>query len=214
VSKKKGATMKIGFVSMPFSGHLNPMTALARKLQSRGNEVVFFGFPDVEPFTRAAGLDFVPYGEAEFPVGSIDKFYSSVATMRGFEVVRHSCMNLNPHLTRVTFDYLAEKIATTGVEALVIDTIHFFIELVPLSMSIPYVHIWNVLHLDFSGQLRPLFSAPRLILLRRALSETLRIYIKWAPYLVRWRKSRGLTPKGSDSRSIGMILVRPFLSWQ
>jgi len=153
--------MKIGFVSMPLSGHLNPMTALARRLQSRGDEVVFFGVPDVEPFARAAGLDFVPYGEAEFPVGSIDRVYSSVATMRGFEVVRHSCMDLNPDLTQVAFDYLAEKITTTGVEALVIDTVHFFIELVPLSMSIPYVQIWNVLHLDFSGATPPsLFGCP------------------------------------------------------
>lgn len=153
--------MKIGFVSMPLSGHLNPMTALARRLQSRGNEVVFFGVPDVEPFARAAGLDFVPYGEAEYPVGSIEKFFSSVATMRGFEVVRHSCMDLNPDLTRMAFDYLAEKLTTTGVEALVIDTVHFFIELVPLSMSMPYVHIWNALHLDFSGLTPPsLFSSP------------------------------------------------------
>jgi zeaxanthin glucosyltransferase len=153
--------MKIGFVSMPLSGHLNPMTALARRLQSRGNEVVFFGVPDVEPFARASGLDFVPYGEAEYPVGSIDKLYSSVAKLHGFEVVRHSCMNLNPDLTRVTFDYLAEKFATTGIEAVVIDTIHFFIELVPLSMFIPYVHIWNVLHLDFSGATPTcLFSCP------------------------------------------------------
>jgi zeaxanthin glucosyltransferase len=153
--------MKIGFVSMPFSGHLNPMTALARRLQSRGNEVVFFGVPDVEPFARAAGLDFVPYGETEYPVGSIDKIYSSVAKLHGFEVVRHSCMDLNPDLTRVAFDNLAEKLAMTGIEALVIDTIHFFIELVPLSMSIPYVHIWNVLHLDFSGATpASLFSCP------------------------------------------------------
>src|SRR5580692_6301188 len=159
--RKEESTMKIGFVSMPLSGHLNPMTALARTLQSRGNEVVFFGVPDVEPFARAAGVDFVPYGEAEYPAGSIDKLYSSVATMRGFEVVRHSCMELNLGITRVAFDYLAEKLATTGVEALVIDTIHFFIELVPLSMSIPYVHIWNVLHLDFSGATPPsLFSSP------------------------------------------------------
>jgi len=153
--------MKIGFVSMPLSGHLNPMTALARRLQSRGNEVVFFGVPDVEPFARAAGLDFVPYGEREYPVGSIEKVYSSVAQLHGFEVVRHSCEDLNPDLTRVTLDYLAEKLATTGVEVLVIDTIHFFIELVPLSMSIPYVHIWNVLHLDFSGATpASLFSSP------------------------------------------------------
>ncbi|HEX4169451.1 MAG TPA: glycosyltransferase [Bryobacteraceae bacterium] len=153
--------MKIGFVSMPLSGHLNPMTALARRLQSRGNEVVFFGVPDVEPFARAAGLDFVAYGETEYPVGSVDKVYSSVAQLHGFEVVRHSCMDLNPDLTRVAFDYLAEKLATTGIEALVIDTIYFFIELVPISMSIPYVHIWTVLHLDFSGATpASLFSCP------------------------------------------------------
>jgi MGT family glycosyltransferase len=161
LGEKRGTTMKIGFVSMPLSGHLNPMTALARRLQSRGNEVVFLGVPDIEPFVRAAGLEFVPYGEAEYPAGSIEKAYSSVAKMRGFEVVRHSCMDLNPDLTRVTFNYLPEKLARAGVEALVIDTIHFFIELVPLSMSIPYVHIWNTLHLDFSGATPPsLFSSP------------------------------------------------------
>jgi zeaxanthin glucosyltransferase len=44
-AKTKGA-VKIGFVSMPLSGHLNPMTALARRVKSRGNEVVFFGVPD------------------------------------------------------------------------------------------------------------------------------------------------------------------------
>ncbi|HEX4170323.1 MAG TPA: hypothetical protein VHZ55_33060 [Bryobacteraceae bacterium] len=105
--------MKIGFVCMPLSGHLNPMTALARRLQSRRNEVVFFGVPDVEPFARAAGLDFVPYGETEYPVGSIDKFYSCVAKLHGFEVARHSCMDLNPDLTRVAFNYLAEKISNS-----------------------------------------------------------------------------------------------------
>jgi zeaxanthin glucosyltransferase len=51
--------MKIGFISMPLTGHLNPMTALARRLQSRGNEVVFFGVPDAEPIVRAANLEFV-----------------------------------------------------------------------------------------------------------------------------------------------------------
>jgi UDP:flavonoid glycosyltransferase YjiC (YdhE family) len=35
--------MKIGFISMPLAGHLNPMTTLARELKSRGHEVVFIG---------------------------------------------------------------------------------------------------------------------------------------------------------------------------
>ncbi|HTF68892.1 MAG TPA: hypothetical protein VK638_40055 [Edaphobacter sp.] len=46
--------MKVGFVSMPLAGQLNPMTALGRKLLSRGREVVFIGVPDAEPIVRAA----------------------------------------------------------------------------------------------------------------------------------------------------------------
>ena len=82
--------MKIGFVSMPLSGHLNPMTALARRLQSHGNEVVFFGVPDVEPFARAAGLDFAPFCESEYPAGSIAKLYGPVSKLHGLEVTRWS----------------------------------------------------------------------------------------------------------------------------
>jgi UDP:flavonoid glycosyltransferase YjiC (YdhE family) len=48
--------MKIGFVSMPFSGHFNPMMALAGRLQSRG--IILFGVPDAEPFARAARSEF------------------------------------------------------------------------------------------------------------------------------------------------------------
>ena len=48
----------IGFVSMLLAGHLNPMTALARKLRSRGHEIVFIGVPDAGPYVRAAGLPF------------------------------------------------------------------------------------------------------------------------------------------------------------
>ena len=52
--------MRIGFLSLPVPGHLNPMTALARKLQSRGHDVVFMSLADVAPFVEAAGLPFVP----------------------------------------------------------------------------------------------------------------------------------------------------------
>ena len=58
--------MKIGFISLPVVGHLNPMTALARGLQSRGHEIVFIGVADVEPFANAAGLKFVSFCENEY----------------------------------------------------------------------------------------------------------------------------------------------------
>ena len=144
--------MKLGFVSMPLSGHLNPMTTLARRLQSRGHGAVFLGVPDVEPFVRAAGLRFAAFGGREFPVGSVAKLWSEVARRHGLDVVRYTCRELNPNLIRVGLEYLPATLQRTGVDAVIIDTISFFHELAPMSMGIPYVHIWNVLHLDFSGR--------------------------------------------------------------
>jgi len=153
--------MKLGFVSMPLSGHMNPMTALARRLQSRGHEAVFLGVPDGEPFVRAAGLRFVPFGDKELPAGSLATSWSGVARRHGLDVVRYSCEELNPHLIRVGLEHLPAKLQQTGVDAVVLDTISFFLELAPMSMGIPYVHIWNVLNLDFSGFTPPgLFSTP------------------------------------------------------
>jgi MGT family glycosyltransferase len=159
--EKQGGTMKIGFVSMPISGHLNPMTALGRRLQSRGHEVVFIGVPDVEPFARAAGLSFVPFCENEYPVGSIAKLYAPVSKLHGLEVVRWSVREKSCDLFSAASKHLPQKLAETGVESLVIDTIHTLLELVPMSLGMPYAQVWNVLNIDFSGATPPcLFSWP------------------------------------------------------
>jgi zeaxanthin glucosyltransferase len=153
--------MKIGFLSLPLRGHLNPMTALARKLQSRGHEVVFFGVPDIEPVIRAANLDFVPFCEDEYPPGSISRLWSPVASLRGLEVVRYTTRELSPGLLKAGLEHLPGKIAENGVDALVLDSMFRRIELVPMRLRLPYVQIWNVLHFDFSGSTPlPLYSWP------------------------------------------------------
>jgi len=50
--------MKIGFISFPVPGHFNPMSAVARQLQSRNHDVVVLSLPVMEPFARAANLPF------------------------------------------------------------------------------------------------------------------------------------------------------------
>jgi zeaxanthin glucosyltransferase len=150
-NSRKGSTMKIGFLSLPLFGHLNPMTALARKLQSRGNEIVFITLPDAEPVLRPANLNFVTFCEEEYPAGSIAQNWSSVAKLHGEEVVPHSMRELTPGLLKATLEHLPAKILETGVEALVLDTIYFYVELVAMHLNIPYVHIWNVLQVDYSG---------------------------------------------------------------
>src|SRR5262249_6856804 len=143
--------MKIGFLSLPLTGHLNSMTALARKLQSRGHQVVFFGVPDTEPVIRAADLNFVPFCENEYPPGSIDKSWGAVASLHGLDVVRYTARELAPGLLRAALQHLPGKIAETGVNALVLDSVFLFLEIVPIHLRLPYVQIWSVLHFDFSG---------------------------------------------------------------
>lgn len=149
--------MKIGFISLPLSGHLNPMTVLARKLQSRGNEVVFFGVPDVGPTILAANLIFVPFCEKEYPIGSMIEALAPLAKLHGLEALEYTCNKITVPLTKAALEDLPQKLSEAGVEALAIDTGHRFLELVPISLNMPFVHIWPFLHLDGSGTTPPFF---------------------------------------------------------
>jgi zeaxanthin glucosyltransferase len=89
------------------------------------------------------------------------KSLGEVAKLHGLDVVRYSCREVIPGLLQAALEHLPEKIAETGVEALVLDAIYFFLELVPMRLGVPYVHIWAAHHLDFSGATPPvLFSFP------------------------------------------------------
>jgi MGT family glycosyltransferase len=56
-----------------------------------------------------------------------------------------------PGLIKAGLEHLPEKLRETSIEALVIDTVYRFLELVPMRLGMPYAHIWNILHLDRSG---------------------------------------------------------------
>jgi zeaxanthin glucosyltransferase len=144
--------MRIGFVSFPVSGHLNPMTALARRLQARGNEVVFIGVPDDGATVRAAGLNFLPYCEKEYPLGSVPKAWAGVAKLYGLDPIGYAASELASGFLRSALQHLPETLAEQGVDALILDTSHSFLQLVPVSLGMPYVHIWNMLNVDYSGR--------------------------------------------------------------
>jgi zeaxanthin glucosyltransferase len=143
--------MKVGFLSLPLAGHLNPMIALARKLQSRGNGVVFFGVPDAEAAIRAAHLAFVPYCEKAFPMGSMAQLHGPVAKLRGEDVLRYHASQIAPVFLQAALETLPKKLEATGIQATVIDYGHSLIQIVPMSLGLPFVQIFNSLHLDQSG---------------------------------------------------------------
>src|SRR4029077_16249707 len=65
---KEGRSMRrIGILSFSSPGHFYPLTALGRRLQSRGHDVVYFQVADLERPIRAAGLRFRQIGRGDFP---------------------------------------------------------------------------------------------------------------------------------------------------
>src|ERR1700756_6078048 len=71
-------SMKLGFICPNVPGHLNPMTALARQLQSRDHDVVFLYS------SGAAGLPFVPADEKDH----IDDGRPEVSKMEGEDALK------------------------------------------------------------------------------------------------------------------------------
>src|ERR1700732_4764344 len=65
------STRRIGILSFSSPGHYYPLTALGRRLQSRGHDGVYFQVADLEAPIRAAGLRFRQIGREDFPPGSI-----------------------------------------------------------------------------------------------------------------------------------------------
>src|SRR5215472_15074368 len=78
----------LGAFCFPGTGHINPMTALARRLQQRGHRVVLFGIADIETAVRAAGVEFNRIGENEYPTGTLKRLDDRQAQLKGLRAFR------------------------------------------------------------------------------------------------------------------------------
>jgi zeaxanthin glucosyltransferase len=142
--------VKIAFVSQPGPGHLNPMTALAREFQSRNHDVVFISLLDGERSVRAAGLPFLPCAVQEFPAGSLTERLRSLSKLQGEEALRAALQNAATR-TEAMLNSLPAMLTAAAVDAVVLDTVLIYTELAPMSLGMPYAHVANALHFDYSG---------------------------------------------------------------
>ena len=144
--------MRIGFLSLPVPGHLNPMTALARKLQSRGHDVVFISLVDFAPFAEAAGLPFVPCSEAVYPAGSLGAFVRRLSELSGEDALHFTVNTMMKGYTASLFESLPDTLSKAGVDAIVLDQYQPYVELIPMHLRMPFVQVSNALHVDYTGR--------------------------------------------------------------
>src|SRR5215470_9337078 len=144
--------MRIGFLSLPVPGHLNPMTALARKLQSRGHDVVFMSLSDVSPFVEAAGLPFVPCAETAYPAGSLGKLVRRLSELSGEEALHFTVNAMMKGYTTSLFESLPDTLSEAAVDGLVLDQYQPYVELMPMHLGLPFVQVSNALYVDYTGR--------------------------------------------------------------
>jgi zeaxanthin glucosyltransferase len=143
--------MRIAFVALNAPGHLNPTTALARQLHSRSHEVVLISLPDAEPYVRAAGLEFLPYCEEAFLAADSGKeIRRQLSVVQGLDGVRFIIETV-AFMMEAVLGSLPAALATVQPDAVVLDTNQYYAELIPMRLGLPYVHISNALHFDYSG---------------------------------------------------------------
>ena len=142
--------MKVAFLGVGLPGHLNPMTTLARRVKNRGHEVVFISVPDAEPSVRAAQLPFIPYCENEAPLGSMRQMTDQLSKLQGQAALEFSISAVARGLD-ASFRNLPQTLLENRVDALVLDQVEYGLGLVPMNLSMPYAHVSNALHLDYSG---------------------------------------------------------------
>lgn len=115
---------RFGAFCFPATGHLNPMTALARSLEMKGHEVILFGIADTEARVRAAGIKFQCIGDEEYPIGTLGKLDERLARLRGFAALRFTLERVRDSARMMLRDG-PRAVQTAGIDALLVDEADF-----------------------------------------------------------------------------------------
>ncbi len=144
----------IGFLSLPYPGHLYPSSALAAHLKGRGHRVTFFISADAEAFLTSLGLDSVVFAREECPVGYTRQVTDELGKLRGRRglkfTIETGCKRIDATMAEVP-----AAIRKAGVDVLVLDQAETAGSTVAEHVELPYVHLANALMLNMEADVPP-----------------------------------------------------------
>src|SRR5262249_11502559 len=131
---------RTGILSFSSPGHYYPLTALGRRLHSRGHDVVYLQVADLEAPIRAAGLRFRQIGEQDFPLGSLRARDEEGGKLEGLAALRNGIRGMIAKAQVVLRDAPA-AIRDEGVDALIVDQIEQAGGTVAEHLGLPFVNV-------------------------------------------------------------------------
>src|SRR5262245_27069166 len=148
---------RIGILSFSSPGHYYPLTALGRRLQSRGHDVVYFQVADLESPIRAAGLRFRQIGEHDFPLGSLRTRDEELGKLTGRAALRCGLRGIE-RKAMMLFRDAPGAIRDERVDSLIVDQIEPAGGTVAEYLGLPFVSVAAALPVNLDPALLPLTS--------------------------------------------------------
>jgi UDP:flavonoid glycosyltransferase YjiC (YdhE family) len=145
---------RIGILSFSSPGHYYPLTALGRRLQSRGHEVVYFQVADLERPIRAAGLEFRQIGREDFPPGSLRARDEELGKLKGLAALRCGLRGINQKATML-FREAPAAMREEGIDALIVDQIEPAGGTVAEHLRLPFVSVAAALPVNLDASVPP-----------------------------------------------------------
>ena len=111
---------RLGAFCFPGTGHINPMTALARRLEQRGHKVILFGIADTETRVRAAGIEFHLIGQQDYPPGTLQALDQRLSQLKGLATFRFTVDRVKNTARMILRDGPA-AVRAANLDALLVD---------------------------------------------------------------------------------------------
>ena len=144
---------RIGILSFSSPGHFYPLTALGRRLQSRGHEVVYFQVADLERPIRAAGLEFRQIGREDFPPAA-PRRDEEVNRLKGLAAMRAALRGINRQAMMIFRDAPA-AIREEGIDAILVDQIEMAGGTVAYHLGLPFISVAAALPVNLDPSAPP-----------------------------------------------------------
>lgn len=193
--------MHLGLICPELSGHLNPTTTLGQTLQQRGHRVSVLARLDARDRVLARGLEFIPLGITEFPLGSIAEQSQRLGQMQKYEALKYTVKMLKMGTEVVLRDGL-EAARSHQIEGLVIDQLVPAGSAVAEPLNLPYVYVANALAMNIDPNCPPAMLPwpyrPGMIgRVRNAMGNAM---LRWAAkpvsgLITRYRRDHRLPPR-------------------
>lgn len=146
-----------GIICPPYSGHLNPLSALGRELIARGHCVTVLQISDLEAKVRSEGLGFQPIGQSLYQPGSLAASFQELTKLSEIEALRYS-VDFCRHMTEIICQDAPTAIESAGIEVLLVDQLEPVGQTIAHYLNLPFVCISSGQVIHRRADMPPFFT--------------------------------------------------------